>query len=415
MTSSYPALRGRFGSTDYYLVTMPVGDLVSRVKFPVEMQEWESTSIEEKYQRSLDLGRIRKEIAPYFSTDPNRFSGSLVLAFMNGEGVEFEDLRKVVDEGSLPKLYYNDTMNMGFLIMSGKEVFVPLDGQHRIKAFEMAIRGHEEKHQSVTIRPNPDLARDQVAVILVPFDRSLSRYIFNKINRYARPTGKADKLITDDDDAVAVITRRLIRDGLIPERLVNIKTNSLNRGAHQFTTLATFNEANLALLSGSRVPCVANPQRMSVQEREKRGDELHREWRALLSGIDGWRQAVGDPTAKGDRTRQDIRERLLLGKPIGQLALVKGYAFACQRDRNADRGLLIKRLNRICWRVADRMWTGILVKPNGRVMSGRPVSNNAARFIAHLIGAKLSRDEVGDILEFQYGGTRGHRLPPPVG
>ena len=48
------------------------------------------------------------------------------------------------------------------------------------------------------------LENDQIAVILVKFDISLSRYIFNKINKYARPTSKAGKLITDDDDSMAV-------------------------------------------------------------------------------------------------------------------------------------------------------------------------------------------------------------------
>ena len=50
MTSCYPALRGKFGQTEYFLTTMAVGDLVDRVKFPVEMPEWDTYSIEERYR-----------------------------------------------------------------------------------------------------------------------------------------------------------------------------------------------------------------------------------------------------------------------------------------------------------------------------------------------------------------------------
>ena len=36
----------------------------------------------------------------------------------------------------------------------------------------------------------------------------LARKIFNKVNRYARPTSKADNLITSDDDILAILGPR---------------------------------------------------------------------------------------------------------------------------------------------------------------------------------------------------------------
>lgn len=416
MTNSYPALRGKFGKIEYFLTTMPVGELVSRVRFPIDLPDWENRSIEERFQRKIDMRRIKRDIAPYFANDENRFSGSLVLAVLNNDHMTLESLHDVGVGNRIPKLYDDVVKDMGFLIMSGEEVLVPLDGQHRAKAFKLAIEGYKDNNSATLIQPNSDLAKDKVAVILVRFDRTMSRYIFNKINRYAKPTTKADKLITDDDNAVAVITRRLISDDIIPERLVNIDTNALNKTAHEFTTLSTFYDANLHLLSSLPIVSIGNPEKMAPSERDMRLTEISSEWKRLISGIDLWNKALKNPTKKGDDTRRKIREEHVLGKPIGQLSLVGGYAFACQRNRrNVNRGALVKKLNQIDWRVRTKMWSGVLVRPNGRIMSGRPAAKNAIKFISHLIGAKLTTMENRGVLEWIYGDKwKIHSLPKPI-
>ncbi len=92
MPTTIPALRGSFGSNEYWVTTMNVGEFVRIVQFPQELQGWESLTIEEKYQRELSLNRVRQHIAPYFAQDPDRFSGSLVIAVMNHEEMTFEPL-----------------------------------------------------------------------------------------------------------------------------------------------------------------------------------------------------------------------------------------------------------------------------------------------------------------------------------
>ena len=416
MTTCYPALRGKFGRTEYFLTTMPVSELVNRVKFPAEMPEWESLSIEDKYQRRLDMGRIRRELAPYFATDDNRFSGSLVMAVINHASMSFERLPKLIDSESLPKMYDSAISDLGFVIMGGAEVLVPLDGQHRAKAFAVAIEGHSDDKSSYTLKPNMDLARDTVAVILVRFNEKNSRYIFNKINRYAKPTAKADKLITDDDDSIAVITRRLIAECVIPTRLVNIASNALAAKAHEFTTLATLYEANRKLVSAMPVPSMGKPEEMDERERSRRQRELEAEWRRLLNGVSPWKRAVADPTEKGDEARISLRRTSVLGRPIGQISLINGYALACKKDReSADKSELVARLNRIDWSMTAPEWKGLLVRANGKIMSGKPASNNAGIVIAHRIGAQLNPQEKHRALLFIHGDEADRqRLPPRV-
>ena len=121
-------------------------------------------------------------------------------------------------------------------------MLVPIDGQRRAKAFKFAMTGTDDNGRPIAgIKSNTALAEDQAAVILMRFDPRASRLIFNKINRYAKPTTKSDDLITDDDDAVAVVTRQLLdEDGVLPVRLVRIGGNTLPQNALEFATLATF-------------------------------------------------------------------------------------------------------------------------------------------------------------------------------
>lgn len=418
MTSCYPALRGKFGRTEYFLTTMPVGDLVDRVKFPVELPEWKDYSIEERYQRNLNMKRIEEEMAPYFAQDDNRFTGSLVLAVQNNEKMTFEHLSKLTgDLDALPDMYKGAAGEMGFVVMFGQEVLVPLDGQHRAKAFKKAIEGHTRNDSGPpTIIPNMDLARDTVAVILVRFDKKLSRYIFNKINRYAKPTAKGDKLITDDDDAVAVMTRGLIKDGVIPARLVKISGNTLNQNACEFTTLSTFYEANKKLVVALPIPLLTKPEKMDPKEQAKRFRELQIEWKRLLSGIKDWKRAVAIPGVSGDLTRTKLRKASLLGRPIGQAALINGYALACIKNRGrTDKDELVAKLNKMDWNIEAKLWTGLLVNPNKKILAGMPAAKNAGLMIAHMIGSTLTPKEAEGIIKFIHGDTSTNRsLPKPI-
>ena len=86
MPTTIPALKGKFGETEYYLTTMRVGEFIRSVSLPKEMPGWGDMSIEDRYQRDINITRVRKDIAPYFAMDEYRFSGSLVLVVLDHEG-----------------------------------------------------------------------------------------------------------------------------------------------------------------------------------------------------------------------------------------------------------------------------------------------------------------------------------------
>ena len=417
MATAIPALRGTFGETEYWLTVMSIGEFIQKVRFPQELDGWKEMSVEERYQREISVKRVRDSIAPYFAGDPDRFSGSLVLAVMNNEDMVFESLKQMGGSRNLPRLYESASSEIGFLTFQGAEIFVPLDGQHRAKAFNYAIAGVDDNNRPIPhMRANQDLARDQVTVILIRWNPDKARRIFNKINRNAKPTTKADNLITDDDDAVAVMTREFIReDGVVPAHLVNIRSNTLTSNAREFTTLATFYEATHAIIAGLGIAGRGKPGDMSAEQREVVTSDVRAVWEGLLHKVDLFSKALADPSEHGDKTRRDIREDTLLGKPIGQLALVRGFLLMRDRCAGVSEDELCQRLNRINWSVDDPMWQEVLMNRNGRVMSGRGTVNRAHEFIAHLGGAKLTSQETETLLVHIYGPDwQNYRLPDPV-
>lgn len=416
MPTTIPALKGKFGETEYYLTTMRVGEFIRSVSLPKEMPGWDRMSIEDRYQRDINITRVRKDIAPYFAMDEYRFSGSLVLVVIDHENMVFEPLANFGGR-NVPALYQTASGDMGFLTLQGGETLVPLDGQHRAKAFKFAIDGADDNNRPILgMKSNPDLSNDQVSVILVRFETTSARRIFNKINRYAKPTSKADNLITDDDDAMAVITRSLLSEnGVIDSRMVKIGANTLNKKAPEFTTLATFYDATIAIVEGLGLLGKGPLSSMEEDQRELVKEDVEPIWETLLSNIDLWRKALENISEGGDVGRAEIRDETLLGKPIGQLSLVRAFMLMRERCEGVPLEELCVRLNAIDWAVSNEMWHGVLMNPNGRVMSGKNTVNRATQFIAHLGGASLSDEEIEALLEQIHGeGWEDHELPAPV-
>lgn len=417
MPTTIPALQAKFGETEYYLTTMRVGEFVRSVRMPTDVPGWEDLTIEERYQRNINITRIRKGVAPYFATDEYRFSGALVLAVINHENMVFEPLTKFGGRSNVPALYQTASEDMGFLILHGGEILVPLDGQHRTKAFKFAIDGADDNNRPIQgMKSNPDLSNDQVSVILVRFEPTLARRIFNKINRYAKPTVRGDNLITDDDDAMAVMTRSLIGENrVISARMVRIGSNTLNKKAPEFTTLSTFYDATIAIVEGLGLEGKGPLSSMEEDQRELVKEDVEPIWEMLLSGIDLWRKALKDTSEGSDGDRTAIRDETLLGKPIGQLSLVRAFMLMRERCEGVPLEELCARLNAIDWSVGNPMWHGVLMNPNGRVMTGRNTMKRATHFIAHLGGASLTDDENEVLLNHIYGEDwESHELPAPV-
>lgn len=416
MAQSLPAFRGNFGSTEFFVVTMKAGEFYRNMTIPKEMEGWEDLSPEERFQRDIDYKRVASHIAPYLAHDNDRFIGAFIVAIHQHEDMEFESL---VDAGiKFPKAMPNSLMDQfGVLYLSGSEILVPLDGQHRLAAIKFAITGKDQNSNDIKgLVANPSVGADTCTVIMIRNDPQKARKIFNKVNRYAKPTSKADDLITADDDYIAVLVREHIVGDFIDSRLVNIKSNTLAAKSGLFTTLATIYEISMSyeeFMIGKKPVTTALPSSYDVS---LAANNLKQFWTKFLS-IQAYQSSLIDPTEDGDELRDDIRKQSLICKPIVQRALAEAciYLMADEQEDGSILSLkeIIDRVDLVDWSPANSVWQDVLTRGD-KIITGNSAMKFAARVLAYMLGQELDEYEVKKLREQFGNNTDGKALPDRI-
>ena len=413
MASAYPAMKGKFGSTEYFVVTMKAGEVADKLTIPTEMPGWEKLKLEERFQREINYNRVKKQIVPYLSDDPDRFFGALIVNVCNDEEMEFESASTMMS--GIPKPYQTAAKSFGFLTLSGSERLIPLDGQHRLAALQAAISGKDEKQQKIPeITSNSELAKDDIMLIMIRHDPQKGRKIFNKVNRYAKATTKSENLITADDDVIAIISREIVVNKLIGDDLVNYQSNTLSDKAPHFTTLSTIYEATKHVLEDwfGKIDISTLPEKKSTIASYKNTAKEY--WEKLLGGVNAYKVAIADKSNEGGEKRAEMRRNSLLGKPISQLALM----LAVIRLRNMEAGdgsklswnTILDRINRVNWANDNPMWEQILMS-GSRIVAGKTNAQFASRFIAYHLGESLT-EPVLEKLREDYASRFSGKRPP---
>ena len=416
MATSLPAFKGSFGSTEFFVLTMQAGEFVRSMTVPKELEDWEDLSPEEKFQREINYKRVATHIAPYLAHDEDRFIGAFICEVRQHDEMEFESL---VDAGiKFPKALPNSLMNkFGILYLSGSEIMIPLDGQHRLAALDFAISGKDEKKNDIAgLTPNPSVASDTCTVILIRHDLEKARKIFNKVNKYAKPTSKADNLITDDSNYIAVITRENIIGDVIPTRIVRSGSgNTLPDSAPEFTTLATVYEINLRIeeaYTGRKPDLSVLPR---PEDKALAIQTLEDFWNKFIE-IEPYLHSLADPTEDGDERRKEIRKASVACKPIVQRVLAEVLLeMHCGTD-DADKLAIeetVTRLNTLDWSPENPLWQGILLNGN-KVISGASALKLAARMICYLLGQKLEPIELSKLQEAYLSNNPDKSFPPSI-
>ena len=134
-----------------------------------------------------------------------------------------------------------DYYSMGFLKLNGEEKIFPVDGQHRVEGIKDAL-----------IR-NPELKDESISVILIGHHKDKegmekTRRIFSTLNRYAKPVSTGDIIALDEDDTVAIVTRKLLESFplFMNERISDDKKTKAiaEKDMKSFTSLIKLYETN---------------------------------------------------------------------------------------------------------------------------------------------------------------------------
>lgn len=188
------------------------------------------------------------------------------------------------------------------------------------------------------------------------------RKIFNKVNKYARQTGRGQNIITADDDIFAIISRRLFSKGQILEKigkneLVNWSSNTLSQRSKQLTTVSALYTIAETLAKDRGWTSKTMP------ENEDEIDEVYEEnvafWKALLEGMDMYKKYL--ELTKEDKPVSQLRDDNLLMKPVTHMALAHVAYYA--KQKGIEWSEVVEKLNKVNWSMDNSLWFNILVVP----------------------------------------------------
>lgn len=410
-----PAIRGKMGSTTFYEGTMLAQQLVGAVRPAIESDDWATWGIEERMQRVLDLKRIRDEIVPYLQKSPDRFFGSIIVLVYKPNVFTWEPVGSL---GKLPAAYTSVAQNMGFLTIDGGELIV-LDGQHRVVALREIVNSKRNKNSVLA----GDVPNDEVCVIFIDHENNeKTRRIFNKVNRYAKPTGRADNIITSEDDGYAIVTRRLMRK-TAPfgfeyqsetgerELIIDWKNNTITGKSQKFSTVSVLYETAKVILAYEKIKDFDEKSRVhrpSDEELDKAYELVASFWEDVIETMDAY-QVVFQEFKRSISTcvdkRKDESPYSLLFKPAGQIAFINGLIIAVERGQSLQEGLA--RANHIDWSTSSPVWRGTIVGVAGRMNTSKQAYEMAAELIAYLVADEFMEDADRERLKRLYNEARG--------
>ena len=253
----YPAVQARMGRWQYYLVRMSMVEIAQNIRYAEEI--YGASQLSHAIQRNLNKNRATGEIARYLARHDDRFFGAIVVAALGGDpkwhpvSLEEDPKFELLGRGRLTDAF-------GVLTFDGTENYYALDGQHRLAAIRSLL------DHTTDFRP-PEHFRDEEVSVLIVTPQQLEdtsdfivlyRRLFGHLNRYAKAMSQYDNIIMDEDDALAIVTRRLVSehpffrsysDSEFESGRVFMDPGKNLRSAPYFTTLEVLYELNVRLLS----------------------------------------------------------------------------------------------------------------------------------------------------------------------
>ncbi|MBN3950490.1 MAG: DGQHR domain-containing protein [Nostoc sp. NMS7] len=403
-------IKGRMGDTNFYQATIKARDLVQGVRAANELDEWTTMSIEDRLQREPDLKRIQEQIAPYIAEAKDRFFGSMIVLVYKGQ-INFESIKKWVGEEA-PHVYRSVADNIGVITVEGGALIM-LDGQHRLLALEKVVKGEVigEYREQV---PNDDVC----VIFLAHESNEKTRRIFNKVNRYAKPTSRGDNIITSEDDRSAIIARKLLSDGAplgvrvkgSSDVIVEWKNNTIAVRSTKLTTISVVYETVKLILSDNGVPNDTT-SRPSEEELEQYYEYVEKFWNKVLEGLQAYQKALSD-SSKIPEMRKDDHPYSLLFKAAAQIALFKGLIAATRKNRISLEEA-VRRADKINWAMSLPVWKNVLVTPGGTMARAQQAQNLGGKLIAYLIASdKMTEEETAQI-QREYSSAHGVDINDP--
>jgi DNA sulfur modification protein DndB len=386
-----PAMNCKMGDRGYLVTAMHFGEIAARVVDDIRLIH-NSEKLAEWIQRRLDKVHA-KRISEYLRTDESRFFNALVLGVYGGDP-QWAELT-LAD----PRQELNDTeeerinRTIGVLILTGKEELFPIDGQHRVAGIKKAVL------------EDPNLEDEEVTVILVGHAKNTTgmqrtRRLFVTLNQRAKRVSERDIVALDEDNGLAVVTRRIIDDGvLFPKANLISFSGSVaipETDRKALTSVLGLYQIIKVLYPRSKeyhpLFSVVKRCRPTESEIDRIHDYVVNYWHALTNEVPEYKLVLQTFAKEAGSYRSSSRNHLLF-RPVGQHAMAKATECLVSRGEQLEKAVhaLTKgsQMN-----LFDPVWHSILWDPEHKKMlnyfnlaetvllngAGKEARNEAAQF-----------------------------------
>jgi DNA sulfur modification protein DndB len=261
----FTAIRGIQAGTSYYVIMVPLKSVPQLFKFNDECMPADLRA-----QRVLNRSRV-PEIASYIVENSSEYILSSLCASVDGE-LEFQP---AAQDGPLRKV--------GQLRVDLGATILINDGQHRRAAIEEAIR------------ERPSLENETISVVIFA-DRGLKRaqQMFADLNIHAvRPT-KSLKLLYDHRDALAGLTRTVVKAVPLFRDFTCYDRTSIPSKSRKLFTLSALHQATAVLIGKAKGGVIDEDDEALAT----------RFWNSVIIEMPDW-VAVGEKRAASSELRRD--------------------------------------------------------------------------------------------------------------
>lgn len=389
-----PALRARMGSWAYYIGVMKMKDVAERVSIVQDIHP--SERLQDFLQRQLS--DRSKAISDYLLNQDQRLFNSLVIGTYGGQPQWLELGVKAKDAEQEEQLQDIEGI-VGFLKLSGTESLFAIDGQHRVAGINGAIPKNKAlENEEVSVIFIAGVTQSQRAEDPQGFERT--RRLFTTLNRYAKPVGKKDIIALDEDDAVAITTRKLIDEhALFKDKISSKGANSVPKSDRVSLTTITNLYDILNIYLDKDVDAL--PLKRRIRPNDTVLDELFTKSVLLFD-----RLVQNFPSMKElyERSPQEkIASKYrhqdggsILFRPIGLKMIVTVIVDLRGQGVSLDESLL--RLQRVGLELAQAPWAGLIWNTSSKRMITASENQKAARLLLlYAVGGKL--EDVGSDAE----------------
>lgn len=404
MADYVPALKAKMGDWQYYVTAMKMGKIARECRLAEEIHA--NKDLDDLIQRAIQ-DRVKKEMVPYLLNEPQRFYGALVVAVYGG-APEFAPVT-VSEHELLDDKDSSYSYGFGLLRFDGSQIYYALDGQHRLKSIQEAIQ------------TNPDLAQEEICVIILKHENSReglerTRRLFSTLNRRAKPTTSGMNIAIDEDDAVAIVTRRLVKENSLIKSLVltTLGTKKIAPSkSHDayITTLSAFYETNEILLTAYDGGLEIDKQfRPCNDDLERYYNFLAKIWELLLQNCPNFklilegRKKPGEIRKRTDEfgstlineTGKPIAGGNVFARPIGQFIIAEVIRIALLQRYELE-SIVKAIMENISMDIDDEPWAGVIWNSSTQNIKGNKQDRKIiVDMICHALGLRI-KTKISDL------------------